>query len=289
MIVLVQPRIFKGQSRPLAFSISTIAQGKYKVNKQARPATFLTSLFFYVRNLSKKTRMNKAKKRLISKILKNIESQVSYIARFFFFYIPKSVEILIKERHYEKRFGIETSSIYLLRDNLSLYRDGEDYQPTPYKKLEKVVEYLRLSSDDVCIDLGCGKGRVVFFFASQNVKKVIGVELVENLVKIARKNLNNLKIKDKAAVEIFHGDVTNFNFEECTIFFLFNPFGYKTLEKVIFNIKKTLVANPRGIRILYYNPVHHKILDQEDWLILEGQVDETDIFVWRNNYGELSN
>jgi len=226
--------------------------------------------------------MNKEKKQRISKVLKNIESQVSYIAKFFFFYIPKSVEILIKERQYEKKFGIETSTIYLLKDNLSQYRDGEDYQPTPYKKLEKVVEYLKLNSDDVCIDLGCGKGRVVFFFASQKVKKVIGVELVENLVNIAMKNLKNLRIKDRATVEIFHGDVTDFNFEECTIFFLFNPFGYKTLEKVILNIKNTLVTNPRRIRILYYNPAHRKVLDNEDWLILEGQVDKTNIFVWHN-------
>ncbi len=226
--------------------------------------------------------MTKGKKQIISNILKTIEFQVSYIAKFFFFYIPKSLEILIKERQYEKRFGIETSTIYLLRDNLSLYKDGEDYQPTPYKKLEKVVEYLKLSSDDVCADLGCGKGRVVFFFASQKVKKVIGVELVENLVNIAKKNLNSLKIKDRATVEIFLGDVTSFNFEECTIFFLFNPFGYKTLEKVILNIKNTLVTNPRRIRILYYNPAHRKMLDNEDWLILEGQVDKTNIFVWHN-------
>jgi SAM-dependent methyltransferase len=233
--------------------------------------------------------MNNRKKHLISKVLKNIESQVSYIARFFFFYIPKSLEILIKERRYEKKFGIETSTIYLLKDKLSQFRDGEDYQPTPYKKLEKVVEYLKLSSDDVCIDLGCGKGRVIFFFASQKVKKVIGVELVENLVNIAKENLNNLKIKDRAAVEIFHGDATSFNFKECTVFFLFNPFGYKTLKKVIFNIKETLAANPRGIRILYYNPVHRRILDNEDWLILEGQVDRTNIFVWHNKlckYGD---
>jgi len=226
--------------------------------------------------------MNKGKEQFTSKILKNIESQLSYMARFFFFYIPKSLEILIRERHYEKRFGIETSTIYLLKDNLSFYKDGQDYQPTPYKKLEKVVDYLKLKSDDVCIDLGCGKGRVVFFFALQKVKKVIGVELVEDLVKIARRNLNNLRIKDRAAVEIFHGDVTKFNFEECTVFFLFNPFGYKTLKKVIFNIKETLVTNPRGIRILYYNPVHRRILDNEDWLILEGQVDKTNIFVWHN-------
>ncbi len=226
--------------------------------------------------------MSKEKKHIISKILIKLKSQISYIARFFFFYIPKSLEILIKERHYEKKFGIKTSTIYLLQDSLSAYRDGEDYQPTPYKKLEKVVEYLKLSSDDVCADLGCGKGRVVFFFATQKVKKVIGVELVENLVNVAKKNLNSLKIKDRAPIEIFHADVTDFNFEECTIFFLFNPFGYKTLEKVIHNIKKTLMPNPRKIRILYYNPAHRKILDSEDWLFLEGQVDKTNIFVWHN-------
>jgi SAM-dependent methyltransferase len=226
--------------------------------------------------------MDKVKKPIISKFLKELKSQMSYAARFFFFYIPKSLEILIKERHYENKFGIETSTIYLLRDKLSLYKDGEDYQPTPYKKLEKVIEYLKPGSDDVCVDLGCGKGRVVIFFASQRVKKVIGVELVENLVEIAKKNLANLKIKDRAPVEIFQGDVTGFNFEEGTIFFLFNPFGYQTLERVILNIKNTLVTNPRKIRILYYNPVHRQVLDNEDWLILEGQVEKTNIFVWHN-------
>lgn|GEM_PF-1075594 len=231
--------------------------------------------------------MSISRKQILAEILCKLRFRISYIVRFLLFYIPQSIENITKERHYERRFGIKTSTVYLLTDNLSLFKDGEDYQPTPYKKLEKLVKYLKLNGNDVCVDLGCGKGRVVFFFASQRVKKVIGVELVENLVNIAKKNLKNLKIKDRAPVEIFHADVTDFNFEECTIFFLFNPFGYQTLEKVILNIKSTLAANPRKIRILYYNPVHRQVLDNEDWLILEGQVEKTNIFVWHNKLNEL--
>jgi len=228
--------------------------------------------------------MSKKESWLIFKIFKEAKSFIAFLVKFIFFYIPKSLENLIKDRHYEKRYGIKTSRVYLLRKKTSLFRNGQDYQPTPYKKLEKAIEYLRLSSDDVCVDLGCGKGRVVFCLASYNVKKVIGLELVEHLVKIAKKNLNNLKIKKRAPIEIFHADSVNFNFEECTIFFLFNPFGYKTLAHVIENIKKTLASNPRKIRIIYYNPVHRQLLDKEDWLILEGQINKTNIFIWHNKF-----
>ncbi len=215
-------------------------------------------------------------------ILNKIKSCLTSKKRVFLSFAKKRAEDSAREILYEETYGIETSSPYNYKDNISLYRDGYDYQPTPYHELEKMVDYLKLNSDDVCVDLGCGKGRVVFFLAAQRLKKVIGIEIVEELIKIARKNLDKSAIRNGTPIEIIHADAAKFISEDGTVFFMFNPFGHKTLASVIDNIKETLARNPRKIRIVYHNPVERKLLDREGWLTLEGQIEKTNIFVWHN-------
>lgn len=77
-----------------------------------------------------------------------------------------------------------------------------------------------------------------------------------------------------------------FDVKDGTIFYLANPFGEKTITAVIENIRKSLVNNPRKIRIAYYCAVCKDLLDSRDWLVPEGQIGKTDIFVWRNKIEE---
>jgi predicted RNA methylase len=140
-----------------------------------------------------------------------------------------------------------------------------------------------LTPDDVFIDIGCGAGRVIFFIAAQNLKKVIGVELNEELIDAARQNYRALKLRN-SPVEIVCADAAVFNMDEGTIFFMYNPFGYKTLRKVVANIKKSIEASPRKIRIVYYGLWHRHLLDDEDWLELEKEMDRGEILIWHNKY-----
>ena len=95
-------------------------------------------------------------------------------------------------------------------------------------------------------------GLICFFAAERRVKRVIGVELYKGLYEAAVKNINNLKVK-MTKINIYHADVVNFtDIDDVTIFILFNPFGEKTLTKVIKNIEKSLKVNPRTIHIVYY-------------------------------------
>ena len=48
------------------------------------------------------------------------------------------------------------------------------------------------------------------------------------------------------------------------------------------NIKASLISHPRGIRILYNNPKHGVVLDMQDWLVAEGEIDNSRVYVWRN-------
>ena len=180
----------------------------------------------------------------------------------------------------EKRLGIKTQVHLFSKDKL--YNDALEYEPTSYSKLKRMVKYLKLSADDTFIDLGCGAGRPVFFTGTRRLKKVIGVEIRKDLADIARNNLESLKLNN-TPVEIINTDVSTFDVKDGTIFFMYNPFGKETFRKVIENIKKSLVINPRRARIAYHSPACRDLLDAQDWLVFEGEIDKTGILVWRSN------
>jgi predicted RNA methylase len=181
----------------------------------------------------------------------------------------------------EKKIGIETYGYSFPKDNINLYGDATPYTATSYSRLNKMINYLKLSKEDVFIDLGCGAGRPIFLVGTRRLKKVIGVEIRKELADIARRNLGNLKLNN-TPIEIIHTDASVFDVKEGTVFFMFNPFGEKTFTKVIENIKKSLVTDPRKVRIVYYCSVYKDLLDSQDWLVSEGEIDKTDIFVWHS-------
>ena len=206
-----------------------------------------------------------------------------YLRSLYFFnrnYFSNTFEI-IREHNLEKEFKIETVESNYFSDRFSSFGDGSPYQATSYGKLQKIINYLNIKPEDVFIDLGCGKGRVVFFFSRQKLKKSIGVDSNQELIDIAKKNLANFKLNN-SPIEFINSDAANLQFKEETIFFMFNPFGAPTLKGVLKNIKDSLAVNPRSIHIIYYIPAHKHILNDQDWLVLEKNIDKGNCLIWRN-------
>ncbi|MBI2441065.1 MAG: class I SAM-dependent methyltransferase [Lentisphaerae bacterium] len=197
---------------------------------------------------------------------------------------PASINLIIREYYWEKRLGITTNAPCVIREQLGLHNDGARYQPTPYNILERAFDYLRPAPDDVFIDLGCGQGRAVFVAATRRFKKVIGVEINQELLAIAKRNLDKLKL-NVAPIEIVGADAAAFDLSAGTVFFMFNPFGPRTLVRVLDNLKKTLMTHSRKVRVVYYSAAQRALLDSQAWLVAEGEIDATEIFVWHNGNG----
>jgi len=193
----------------------------------------------------------------------------------------KETACAIEDYLYDRRLGIETRYDYYPKEDKSFYDDEVVYKPTSYRRIKKIVNALQLGADDVFIDLGCGKGRVIFFVATRSVKKVIGVELRKVLAMIAKVNLERVRSR-RAEITIVHGDAANFNIDEGTIFFMYDPFGYKTFARVIENIRCSLIARPRKAKIVYFDPRYLDLLNTADWLKARGEIDHSRIFVWEN-------
>lgn len=146
-----------------------------------------------------------------------------------------------------------------------LCKDGVRYQPTPYWLIRKIIKRIDLCEDDVVFDLGCGKGRVVAVFSRQKVHQVIGIEIDEGLAQVAARNANRVRGR-RSPIRILCENAADANYEKGTVFFLFNPFGIETLEIVLSRIESSVVADPRSVRIVYYNPRHVELFRSTPWL-----------------------
>jgi len=77
--------------------------------------------------------------------------------------------------------------------------------------LNRIVEVADLSKDDIVIEIGPGMGTLTKKLA-QNVKKVLAIEIDENLVKLLRETLAHLK-----NVEIIQGDILKIDLRKLPI------------------------------------------------------------------------
>ena len=143
--------------------------------------------------------------------------------------IPNESELVenLKTRYPEikaivKNINIKNTNVILGQENINLYGNGyiEDilgeykfkisplsfYQVNPVqaeKLYDLGVSMAEITKDDVVFDLYCGIGTISLFM-SKFAKKVYGIEIVEEAVKMAKENAQNNNVSN---TEFFAGDV----------------------------------------------------------------------------------
>jgi len=137
-----------------------------------------------------------------------------------------------------------------------------DYEPTPWRVLGRMLRNHEIAQDDVFIDFGCGKGRVIVQAAAYPFRKIIGVELSRDLVEVAKGNversLPTLRCKN---IELVNSDVLDYEIpDDVTVVYFFNPFEGDVFRRVIDKLVASLRRRPRSMRIIYTNPVEEETL-----------------------------
>jgi len=163
---------------------------------------------------------------------------------------------------FERRLGIHTEGVVEL-EQLGL--DGADrsrYLATGWSVLPRILPRRSVGPDDVFIDFGSGMGRVVLQAATYPFRRVIGVELSEELNAIARRNLElsrpSLRCQE---VELVATDVLRYRVpDDVTVAFLANPFRGEIFRTVADELIASVDRAPRRLRIVYRNPVEHELL-----------------------------
>jgi SAM-dependent methyltransferase len=134
-------------------------------------------------------------------------------------------------------------------------RHATNYQATTERTFRAMMAYLprSLAGFDF-IDIGCGKGRVLFYAAALDFKRIVGIEFAPPLAAIAKKNSALLEhATGEKRIEIRCQDAVEMDLSEnpCVLFFA-SPFMDEVLEGVAAFIEASYRAHPRKIFVIYY-------------------------------------
>ncbi len=134
---------------------------------------------------------------------------------------------------------------------------GEKYGPSTTRMLFNMRLFFKrigINRSDSIIDLGCGKGKVIYHLSKCGFGHVDGVELNAMLSETARNNLKKLKV-DLSMSTIFNIDADLFtDYDRYNWVYLFNPFPHSVAEKVVANLETSIARKPRTVSIIYGNP-----------------------------------
>lgn len=99
--------------------------------------------------------------------------------------------------------------------------DGPMYSPTDRWLFQSCMKAIKISDQDVFVDMGSGKGRCVIMAACFQFRKVIGIEYNEALFHILRNNIYKIKKKNIShKIEILQQNVKDFIIDDdITVFF----------------------------------------------------------------------
>jgi SAM-dependent methyltransferase len=114
----------------------------------------------------------------------------------------------------------------------------------------------RILPNDVLVDVGCGKGRVLNWWLSRGLSnRIIGIELDHDVAARTRTRLGrfpNVRVLTGDAVEVLPPDGT--------VFYLFNPFDVTIVRRLRDKLEALQPAGRRLI-VIYYNCVHADVFE----------------------------
>jgi SAM-dependent methyltransferase len=144
----------------------------------------------------------------------------------------------------------------------------------------RILRSLRIPRGSVALDLGSGKGGAALTMARFPFAEVIGVELSDALIAIARANVARARLPN---VRFVQADASAFtDLDRVTHIYMYNPFPCNVMRAVMENVRDSLSRRTRELTIIYKNPLCHqtivetaglfektdeKLLDEQWWYV----------------------
>ena len=160
------------------------------------------------------------------------------------------------------------------------------YQPTEPALFHEMMQALQRDFRlDFCeftfIDIGSGKGRALLLAADYPFRRIIGVELLPDLHRIAQENIAKYKSETQKcfAMESICRDAREFHFPaDPILLYLFNPLPEAGLRQLLTSLENSLRQFPRPAYVLYHNPLLESVIVNSSVLRKVGGTHQYSIF-----------
>ncbi len=123
-------------------------------------------------------------------------------------------------------------------------KEAFPYGETPLCSLKKIGDRFGLKASDKVVDLGCGRGRGVFFLAQHYGCEVAGIDMIGPFIERAQR-----LAKDDQGLKVTFscGDMRKFDFSQATFVFFY---GTTFSDEFVEELKQAMKALPKGGKIV---------------------------------------
>jgi len=151
------------------------------------------------------------------------------------------------------------------------------YQPTEAALFHRMLAAVPIDFHEFTfIDIGSGKGRALLLASDYPFQRIIGVELLPELHRIAQENIRRYKSESQRCFSIGSScaDATSLQFPAAPLLiYLFNPLPEDRLRQMLQNLHGSIHEHPRPVWIIYHNPLlEHVLLESGTFEKLTGDL-----------------
>ena len=138
------------------------------------------------------------------------------------------------------------------------------YQPTEPAVFHEMIAHVTAPLERFTfIDLGSGKGRTLLMASQYPFRRIVGVELLPELHRIAQQNIQDFQSSMQRCTDIIsiETDARTCEFpDEPLVLYLFNPLPEDGLLTVMDKLSQSLERKPREAWVLYHNPTLERVI-----------------------------
>jgi GT2 family glycosyltransferase len=156
------------------------------------------------------------------------------------------------------RFGLATLQDYLIDRRYGgscggthasqwTYMGYHGTSSAHYVYLGRIFDHVKLDADDVLVDVGCGKGRVLNFWLQRGLpNRLVGIDIDPRFAGYTSRRLASFP-----NVEVLCGDALEVLPPDATVYFLFNPFKRDVMERFKQRLEESHEPAKR-LTVVYY-------------------------------------
>lgn len=150
-------------------------------------------------------------------------------------------------------------------------RDSHIYIPVRVANAHAALHDLPLKdfSGYTLVDVGSGKGRMLFVAAEYAFQRIVGVEFATDLHELAQVNIARYRHRRQrcSSIESVNANAAEFEFPAGKlVIYMFNPFGPEVLERMLDNLERSLQREPRHVVLVMLWPEHSDVVMRRSWL-----------------------